>query len=185
MNFTQDKYSAPMAIEKIKILGAVLELPAKQHCWFGRFGPVLRKTDWIGSAVQLVSPKQLPGFSFFFFICPGCRIFILCEIHCYFCPHIFGVYYFSISQCAHNLFYCILNVCFYRKRTRPRLSPGCLARSGFDSLFSNPKGQMDGKSGVYRTRSRVHQHQSPWCHRLFLKSILKVLLKQFLRQIHF
>ena len=32
MNFTQDKYSAPMAIEKIKILGALLELPAKQHC---------------------------------------------------------------------------------------------------------------------------------------------------------
>ena len=31
MNFTQDKYSAPMAIEKIKILGAVLELPAKHH----------------------------------------------------------------------------------------------------------------------------------------------------------
>ena len=39
MNFTQDKYSAPMAIEKIKVLGAVLELPAKQHC---RFGPILR-----------------------------------------------------------------------------------------------------------------------------------------------
>jgi hypothetical protein len=26
-----------MAIEKIKILGAVLELPAKQHCRFGQF----------------------------------------------------------------------------------------------------------------------------------------------------
>ena len=30
--FTYDEYSAPMAIEKIKILGAVLELPAKKHC---------------------------------------------------------------------------------------------------------------------------------------------------------
>ena len=39
MDFTLDKYSAPMAIEKIKILGAVLELPAKQHC---QFGPILR-----------------------------------------------------------------------------------------------------------------------------------------------
>ena len=31
MNFTSDKYSAPRAIEKMKILGALLELPAKQH----------------------------------------------------------------------------------------------------------------------------------------------------------
>jgi hypothetical protein len=33
---------APMAIEKIKILGAILELPAKQHCQIGQFGPTLR-----------------------------------------------------------------------------------------------------------------------------------------------
>ena len=32
MNFTLDKYSAPRKIEKMKILGAFLELPAKQHC---------------------------------------------------------------------------------------------------------------------------------------------------------
>jgi hypothetical protein len=31
-----------MAIEKIKILGAVLELTAKQHCRFGQFVPILR-----------------------------------------------------------------------------------------------------------------------------------------------
>ena len=42
MDITQDKYSAPMAIEKIKILGAVLELPAKHQYPFGQFGPVLR-----------------------------------------------------------------------------------------------------------------------------------------------
>jgi hypothetical protein len=36
-----------MAIEKIKILGAVLELQAKQHC---QFGPILRQT-WAGLAV--------------------------------------------------------------------------------------------------------------------------------------
>ena len=29
-----------MAIEKIKIQGAVLELPAKQHCQFSSFGPI-------------------------------------------------------------------------------------------------------------------------------------------------
>jgi hypothetical protein len=28
-----------MAKEKIKILGAVMELPAKQHCQFSPFGP--------------------------------------------------------------------------------------------------------------------------------------------------
>ena len=32
MDFTQNKYSAPSTIEKMKILGAVLELPAKEHC---------------------------------------------------------------------------------------------------------------------------------------------------------
>ena len=41
MYFTSDKYSAPRTIEKMKILGAVLELPAKHHCRFGQFGPVL------------------------------------------------------------------------------------------------------------------------------------------------
>jgi hypothetical protein len=42
MNFTYNEYSASMAIEKMKILGAILELPAKQHCQFGQFGPILR-----------------------------------------------------------------------------------------------------------------------------------------------
>ena len=31
-----------MAIKKIKILGAFLELPGKQHCQFSPFGPFLR-----------------------------------------------------------------------------------------------------------------------------------------------
>ncbi len=37
-----------MAIEKIKILGAVLELPAKQHCQFSPFGPIseVNGLDW-------------------------------------------------------------------------------------------------------------------------------------------
>jgi hypothetical protein len=42
MDFIYDNYLAPMAIEKIKILRAVLELPAKQHCRFCQYGPVLR-----------------------------------------------------------------------------------------------------------------------------------------------
>ena len=37
-----------MAIEKIKILGAVLELPAKQHCQFSPFDPIFEVNglDW-------------------------------------------------------------------------------------------------------------------------------------------
>ena len=40
-----------MAIEKIKILGAVLELPAKQHCQSSPFTSELDQIDQIGSAV--------------------------------------------------------------------------------------------------------------------------------------
>ena len=82
----------------MKILGAVLDLPAKQHCQSNPFTSKLGQIGQIGSAVQLVAPKGLAGF--WFFNCHGCRIFILCEIHCYFCPHIFCVYYFSLSQCC-------------------------------------------------------------------------------------
>ena len=37
-----------MAIEKIKILGAVLELPSKHYCQFSPFGPIfeLNGLDW-------------------------------------------------------------------------------------------------------------------------------------------
>jgi hypothetical protein len=52
-------YSAPRTIEKIKILGAILELPAKQHC---QFGPFTKKSGQIGSAVWLVAPKRPPEF---------------------------------------------------------------------------------------------------------------------------
>ena len=53
-----------MAIEKIKILGALLELPAKQHCQSSPFTSKLGQIGQIGSAVQLVAPKGLPGFWF-------------------------------------------------------------------------------------------------------------------------
>ena len=60
-----------MEIEKIKILGAVLELPAKQHC---QSSPFTSKLGQIGTK------------HFYFFNCHGCRLFILCEIHCYLSP---------------------------------------------------------------------------------------------------
>jgi hypothetical protein len=40
-----------MAIEKIKILGAILELPAKQHCQFSPFVHFQGELAEIGSAV--------------------------------------------------------------------------------------------------------------------------------------
>ena len=51
MDFTYDNYSAPMAIEKIKILGALLELPAEQHCQSNPFTSNLGQIGQIGSAV--------------------------------------------------------------------------------------------------------------------------------------
>ena len=51
MDFSKNECLAPMAIEKIKILATVLELPAKQHYQFSPYGPFLREMDWIGTAV--------------------------------------------------------------------------------------------------------------------------------------
>ena len=50
-------------------------------------------------AVLLSWLLQNDSQDFHFFDCPGCWIFILCEIHCYLCPHIFWVYHFSLRQC--------------------------------------------------------------------------------------
>ena len=98
-----------MAIEKIKILVALLELPAKQHL----------PQNWAKLAVLFSWLLQKGSQDFDFFNCHWCRIFILCEIHCYFCPQIFWVYYFSLSQCeakakSHN----------HRPYHYPPFSPG-------------------------------------------------------------
>ena len=47
---------------------------------------------------------QMGPQDFDFFNCYRCRLFILCEVHCYFWPHIFWVYYFSLSQCVFQWF---------------------------------------------------------------------------------
>jgi hypothetical protein len=61
MDFTLNEYSATSTIEKMEILWAILELPAKQHCQSSEF---TSKLGQIGSAgaVKLVAPKQPPGF---------------------------------------------------------------------------------------------------------------------------
>ena len=51
MNFTLDKYSALRTIEKMKILGALLEIPAKQHCQSSPFTSKLGQNGQIISAV--------------------------------------------------------------------------------------------------------------------------------------
>ena len=50
------KNAAPMAIENIKILRAVFELPAKQHCQFSPFGPFWGK--WAGLALLQNDPQD-------------------------------------------------------------------------------------------------------------------------------
>ena len=60
----------PWQLKKIKILGAVLELPVPFTSKMGQMG-------WIGSAVQNGTQD------FEFFNCHGCITFILAEIHCY------------------------------------------------------------------------------------------------------
>ena len=51
MNFIKNEGLAPMAGEKIKIMGAVVEVPAKQHCRFSPFTKNMDKIGLIGSAV--------------------------------------------------------------------------------------------------------------------------------------
>jgi hypothetical protein len=47
-----------MAIRKIKIVGSILELPAKQHYLFSPLGPFSRLMSWIGSFV--LKARTLP-----------------------------------------------------------------------------------------------------------------------------
>ena len=77
MEISSNEFSAPMAIEKIKTLGAVLELPAKKLIHHENEPNGL---NW--QCCLAGSSKTAPRI-FYFFNCPRCRIFILCEIRCY------------------------------------------------------------------------------------------------------
>jgi hypothetical protein len=61
-----------MAMEKIKILGAILELPAKQHYQFSPFGPIfeVNELDW---QCYLAGSSKM---DFDFFNCHRCRLLI-------------------------------------------------------------------------------------------------------------
>ena len=60
MDFSKNKGLAPMAIEKIKILGAVLELPAKQYCQFSSFGPIFEVNGLDQQCYLAGSSKKAP-----------------------------------------------------------------------------------------------------------------------------
>jgi hypothetical protein len=60
-----------MAIEKIKILGAVLELPAKQHCQFSPFGPIFEVNGLDWHCCLAGSSKTAPRILIFFSIAIG------------------------------------------------------------------------------------------------------------------
>jgi hypothetical protein len=49
-----------MAIEKIKILGAILELPAEQHCQFSQFGPMFEVNGLNWHCCLASSSKMAP-----------------------------------------------------------------------------------------------------------------------------
>jgi hypothetical protein len=66
-----------MAIEKIKILGAVLELPAKQHCQFSPFGPFSWQCCLAGSS------KIAPGILIFSMAMGADYLFELISIEIY------------------------------------------------------------------------------------------------------
>ena len=51
LDFAKNEYLAPRTIEKMKILGAMLELPAKQECQSSPFTSKLGQIGQIGSAV--------------------------------------------------------------------------------------------------------------------------------------
>ena len=143
-----------MAIEKIKILGAILELPALS-IWPIWPNFEVNGLDW---KYCLVGSSKTVSQDFHFFNCPGCRIFILCEIYCYLCPHIFWVYYFSLSQWS---FYCLS----FKEQNYGNMAPknfkvsvqnvNLNARQFFLSLelkssANFPKGNVEKKSHVIR-----------------------------------
>ena len=66
-------------LKKLKSWGPFLELPARQH--YLKNGP-----NWPNWRCCLAGSSKTASRISIFFNCPGWRIFILCEIHCFLCP---------------------------------------------------------------------------------------------------
>ena len=87
-----------MAIEKIKILGAVLELPWVQATYL-KIGP-----NWPNRQCCLAgSSKTAPRILIFSIAKGGDNSFYVKSIATYLCPHIFLVYYFILSHSVQSL----------------------------------------------------------------------------------
>ena len=82
----------PMAVEKIKILGAVLELPAKQHCQFSPFGPIFE----VWQCYLAGSSKRVPRILSFSSAMGANKLFYVKSIALY-APTFFG---YTISVLA-------------------------------------------------------------------------------------
>ena len=77
--------------------------PFWNYCLNSTANPAHLPQYWtkLAKSAVLFSWKIQNGSQDFDFInCHGYRLFILCELHCYLCPHIFWVYYFGLSQCV-------------------------------------------------------------------------------------
>ena len=88
-----------MAIEKIKILGALLELPAKQNCQFCQLGPILRYIHWLDWHCCLAGSFKRAPRIFIFSIVLGAEYLCYVKSIATFALTFFGyyVYYFSLS----------------------------------------------------------------------------------------
>ena len=91
-----------MEIKKIKILEAT------GYQQYSTANPFTSKLGQMGQISSLAGTFKTASRIFINYL--GCQTFILCEIHCYLCPHIFWVYYFSLSQCVEIFIYQIFQI---------------------------------------------------------------------------
>ena len=86
----------PWQLKKLKSWGPFLSYQLNSNA-----NPAHLPQNWAKLAVLFSWQLQNGSQDFNFFNCHGCRLFILCEIHCNLSSHIFWVYYgvyFSLSQ---------------------------------------------------------------------------------------
>ena len=65
-----------------QIMGAVWELPAKQHCQISLFSPIF-EVNGLDLQCYLAGSSKMAPWILIFFNCHVCQTFILYEIYCY------------------------------------------------------------------------------------------------------
>ena len=92
-----------MAIEKIKILGAILELPAKQHNQFNPFKAIIGQMAELAvlfSWLLQSSPQDLDSFNG-----NGCRLFIWAYSNETYAPQFIGLNKFFLGSVVCMYYY--------------------------------------------------------------------------------